>query len=248
MLQTATIRLGASRTDVAALGTALACVAILAIDVALLNSRPDRTWHKGRALAESVRSLTWQYAVCGAPFDHTRSDADARLLERIRLLHRNVPDIAVRPTTATTITNRMRELRSTPFTERRQFYLEKRIHEQQRWYATKSLWHQRRGTRLHTLALILEIGGVSAALAKAFNAIDFDLAGIVAAAIAAIAAWTSARQDTRTATAYAASSNELAIIADTLQNADENSWASAISTAEEAINREHGLWRATHAE
>ncbi|WP_435592080.1 DUF4231 domain-containing protein [Nocardia sp. bgisy118] len=245
-----TVRVGAARTDIAAIATALAFVGILTIDVNLLQSLPGRTWHEGRVLAESVKTLTWRYAVCGAPFDGTLApaEADALLIERIRRLHHDLPDIAVRPTTSTTITDRMRELRRLPHAERRQEYICHRIQEQQRWYADKSAHHDRRGARLRTVALLLEIGGVSAALAKAINVIGFDLAGIIAAGIAGIAAWTSARRDNRTAAVYAFTSNELAIIADTLRDIDETRWATAVSGAEETISREHTVWRAFHTE
>ncbi|QLY32785.1 DUF4231 domain-containing protein [Nocardia huaxiensis] len=243
-----TIRIGSARTDIAALGTALGFVSILAIDVALLSTRPSRTWHEGRALAESVKSLAWKYSVGGTPFDSNRADPDTRLLDRIRALQRAVPDLTVRPTTASCITGRMRDLRRCTFPERRRIYLEHRIHEQQEWYASRSASHHRRGNRLYALGLFLEIGGITAALGKAFNTIDFDLAGIVAAAIAALAAWSSARQHIRTAITYATTSNELAIITDALTNASENDWATAVARAEEAINREHALWRAAHHE
>ena len=147
-----------------------------------------------------------------------------------------------------TITDRMRELRGGTFAERRQAYLEHRIQGQQRWYAAKSTQHRRRGQRLRAFALMLEVAGIAAALAKAFDAIDFDLAGVVAASIAGIAAWTSARQDDRVAAAYATTSNELALVGETIRTAGETNWGAAVSDAEEVINREHVLWRASHVE
>lgn len=242
------LRVGAHRTDLAAIGTALAFVCILTLDIGLLSARPNRTWHEGRALAEAAKTLAWKYAICGAPFDHalTESAADARLIERTWHLQHSFPEVHLEPTTGATITDRMRELRGSAFAQRKQAYLEHRIYDQQRWYAAKSKTHRRRGNQLRTVALILEIAGISAALAKAFNTIDFDLAGVVAAAIAGIAAWSSARQDERVAAAYATTSNELALIAETIRNAGEDDWADAIADAEEAINREHALWRASH--
>ncbi|MET8797913.1 DUF4231 domain-containing protein [Nocardia sp. NPDC004568] len=240
------VRVGSQRTDLAALGTALAFVCILTLDVRILGSRPNRNWHAGRILAEATKTLAWKYAVGGAPFDHTltRTEADAQLVDRTWQLQRSFLEIQLEPTTGTTITDRMRELRDGMFADRRQCYLEHRLQEQQRWYAAKSKHHRRRGGRLRTLALLLEIAGISAALAKAFNAIGFDLAGIVAASIAGIAAWSSARQDDRVSAAYAATSNELALITESVRNAGETDWAAAVDDAEEVINREHALWRA----
>lgn len=244
------LRVGTQATDLAALGTALAFVCILTLDIGLLSARPNRTWHEGRALAESVKTLAWKYTVGGDPFDHTltEQEADTRLIDRTWQLQHSFPEVQLEPTTVATITDRMRELRGYTFAERRQGYLEHRIQDQQRWYATKSKQHRRRGRRLRAIALMLEVAGIAAALAKAFNAINFDLAGVVAASIAGIAAWTSARQDDRVSTAYATSSNELALIAENIRNAGENDWGAAVSDAEAVINREHALWRSSHIE
>ncbi|WP_305779813.1 DUF4231 domain-containing protein [Nocardia nova] len=241
---------GAARTDLAALGTALCFVVILTLDIGLLSARPHRTWHEGRALAEAAKAMAWKYSVCGAPFEHTlsESDADARFIDRIRQLQCSFPDVQLQPTTSAAISARMRGLRQSSFADRRQEYLEQRIHGQQCWYAAKSKHHQSRGRLLLVTALILEIAGITAALTKAFGAINFDLAGVVAASIAGIAAWSSARHDSRVSTIYAATSNELALITETLRHTDENDWGAAVADAEEAVNREHALWRNSHVE
>lgn len=243
-----TFRVGDARTDVAALGTAVAFVSILALDVGLLTSRANQMWHEGRVLAETAKTLAWKYAVCGAPLDQTlpEAQADTWLIERARQLRREFPEVRLQPTTGAIITDRMRTLRHAPFAERRRQYLEHRLRDQQRWYAAKSTQHDRRGRRLQLFALILEIVGVCAALAKAFDAIDFDLAGIVAASIAGIAAWTSARQDNRVSAAYATTSNELALVAEAFRGVEQDRWASAVAEAEEVINGEHSLWRVSH--
>ncbi|WP_227985357.1 DUF4231 domain-containing protein [Nocardia spumae] len=243
-------RVGAARTDLAAVATALTFVVILTLDIGLLSSRPNRTWHEGRALAEAARAVAWKYAVCGAPFEHTlsESDADGRLIDRIRQLQCSFPEVQLQPTTSAAISERMRALRQSSFAERRQEYLEQRIHGQQCWYAAKSTRHRYRGRVLGMTALIFEIAGVSAALAKAFGAINFDLAGVVAASIAGLAAWSSARHDSRVSNLYAVTSNELALIAETLRHTDENHWGSAVADAEKAVSREHVLWRTSHVE
>jgi hypothetical protein len=174
-------------------------------------------------------------------------EADQLFLERIRLLQRDLPAVTVLPTTAPPITDRMRELRATPLVERRRAYLQGRVTEQQRWYAGKADYHQRRATLLRALVLTLEVVGVAGALAKAFGVVNFDLAGIVAASVAGLAAWSTARQHATTATAYAVTTHELSVIGELLQYShDERQWSTAVGDAEEAVSREHTLWRASH--
>lgn len=245
-----TIRLGGGDLDLAAVVTALAFVTALVVDVAVLQSRPSRAWYEGRALAESTKTLAWRYAVCGAPFPRSMADdqADRLFLERVRQLQRDLPSVPILATTGPTITPAMRRLRAAPLADRHAAYQNGRVLDQQRWYANKAGYHQRRATVYRTVVLMLEVLGVVAALAKAFGAVNLDLAGIVAASITALAAWSSARQHSTTANAYAVTAQELGVIAELLDhNHSEADWSTAVDDAEEAISREHTLWRASQA-
>ena len=245
---TFTIRLGGS-VDAAGVVTALAFVTALVVDVSVLQSRPGRAWYEGRALSESAKTLAWRYAVGGAPFSQalTGEQADKLFLDRIRLLQRDLPSVPLLATTAPTITQTMRRLRAAPLTDRQAAYQDGRVVDQQRWYATKARYHRRRATAFRITGLALEVLGVVAALSKAFGIVDIDLAGIVAASVAALAAWSSARQHGATATAYVVTSHELGVIAELLrQNHTEREWSTAVDDAEDAISREHTLWRASH--
>lgn len=244
-----TVRVGGSNTDAAAIVTALAFVGALAVDVSLFRGRPDRNWYQGRALAESVKTLSWRYAVGGAPFAQSMpADAADRLfLERIQEIRRDLPMVAMLPTTAPPITEQMRRLRAAPRAERQRAYLDGRVMQQLRWYAAKAGYHHKWAMWFRLSLLALEIVGVAGALAKAFGVVNFDLAGIIAATVAALAAWTSARQHDTTATAYAVTTHELSVIGKLLRREHtERAWAVSVSDAEEAMSREHTLWRASH--
>src|SRR3712207_4020597 len=54
------------------LAAVLFCMALV-LRISLLNDRPHSTWYGGRAVAESARTLAWQYAVGGAPFQIDRN-------------------------------------------------------------------------------------------------------------------------------------------------------------------------------
>lgn len=75
--------------------------------------------------------------------------------------------------------------------------------------------------------------------------VDADLLGIASGAAASIAAWTGLRQYRSLAVAYALTAHELRLVRDSLPHAeDEARWAQVVSDAEQAISREHTLWRA----
>lgn len=246
-----TIRVGSHGVDAAAIVTTVAFVTMLALNVWQLRNRADQDWYEGRALAESVKTLTWKYMVGGSPFPigMPPAAADQLLVERIRRLQPPLRSLNFPPPTGRTISNRMREVRQLPLDRRRAVYDIGRVLEQQRWYASKAEYHYRRADQFGFISLSFEIVGISAALAKALGAVDFDLAGIVAATIAGLAAWSSARQHTTTAVAYSVTAHELSTIRDMLErDHTEQEWSSAVTDSEDAISREHTLWRASHTQ
>ncbi|GGI95240.1 membrane protein [Saccharopolyspora subtropica] len=243
-----TLRIGGAGIDVFALGTALAFVGAMVIQLALVGSRPDQVWYEGRALAESVKTLTWRYAVAAQPFPAGDEQADVEFVKRIQAMHRDLPNVHLGPTTAPPISERMRELRAAPLAVRKEAYLTGRVLDQQDWYATKAVYHQQRARIYRTTMLVMEVVGVAGALAKATGVVDFDLAGIVAAMVSAVAAWTATRQRAATATAYVVASHELGVIRDLIdRDLDEQQWSAAVVDAESAISREHTMWHANRA-
>ncbi|MEY8039270.1 DUF4231 domain-containing protein [Saccharopolyspora cebuensis] len=244
-----TLRVGAA--DIAAVSTALLFVSALATGMFILHNRPDKAWYAGRALAESVKTLTWRYTVGGAPFPRslTATEANRRFIDRLDALRAEIAAVHILPSAGSMISDRMRELRSAPLKERRKIYLFGRIHDQQVWYSGKAQYHRRRSGVYQVVMLCLEVVGIGGALVKAFGFVSFDLAGIIAACIAAFAAWTATRQHATTANAYIVASHELGAIWERLrEDTDENSWAGAVADAEAAISREHSTWRASHGE
>jgi uncharacterized membrane protein len=96
------------------------------------------------------------------------------------------------------------------------------------------------------VSIVLEIAGLIGGALKAFGWINFDLLGFLAAAAGCVMAWIEAKQHRNLATAYGIASQELASIATELPMvSSEERWAALVGQAEEAISREHTLWRAS---
>lgn len=247
----AAITITVGPADIAAIGTALFFVGALSIDVLVLRSHSNQAWYDGRALAESTKTLAWRYAVGGAPFQTSlpQAEADRLFLDRIAKLRTDFGSVPLLPSRANVISDRMRSLRAAPLAERQNAYLADRIDDQRTWYADKAQFHRRQAGIYQRLMLVCELVGVSAALAKAFGVVSFDLAGIVAATISGLAAWTSTRQHATTAHAYVVATHELGLVREHLHHhSDESAWAAAVADSEAAISREHSTWRSSHGE
>jgi hypothetical protein len=246
---TVTITVG-HRVDVAALVTAAAFLTAAVLEANLMQEKPDLAWYDGRAVAESVKTLTWRYAVAADPFPVglDGETADRLFNEQLRLLLSDAPENSLRPTQAPAISAAMRSLRGGDLAVRQGAYLAERIHDQQKWYHRKAEYNRQRARIWRWALFTLEILGVCGALFRAFQVISVDLTGVIAAMIAAGAAWLGVKQHDSVARAYTFASHELSIIRSRLERPmGEDQWAGEVGDAEEAISREHTMWRASRS-
>jgi hypothetical protein len=114
------------------------------------------------------------------------------------------------------------------------------------WYSNKAKWNSTRA-RQWTIVLIASefLGAASGALVAA-GILGFDAMGICAAVAATVTAWVQAKHHQNLTTAYSITHQELASISSEVDLVeDEDDWAVFVGQAEEAISREHTLWRAS---
>lgn len=219
-----------------------------ACEIALAIRRPDRVWYEGRAAAESVKTLTWRYMMRAESYETEARHVDQRFVREIIEVLDNLATIAAPPAGPTDgqITTKMRDVRGLAFNDPRHVYLERRIREQQAWYSNKATSNATLGRYWIDASVLLEVAGMIGAALKAVDVIDFDFLGIFATAAAAAGAWAQAKQYQNLSTAYGVTSQELAAIASEIEVlTDESMWALFVAEAEEAISREHTLWRAS---
>ncbi|HEY9469382.1 MAG TPA: DUF4231 domain-containing protein, partial [Propionibacteriaceae bacterium] len=225
----------------------LAFACALGAELFLATTSPLTTWYEGRAAAESAKTLAWRYMVRAEPFE-VDDDVDKQFHAQTYSLLQDLRSISLgtEEPAAQQITDKMRHVRALDFNERRQVYLADRIADQQRWYSEKARWNDRRARGWVLVSIVLEIAGLIGGALKAFGWINFDLLGFLAAAAGGVMAWIEAKQHRNLATAYGIASQELASIASELPTLhNEERWAAFVAQAEEAISREHTLWRAS---
>ncbi len=240
--------------DIAGIGAATAFGIALLSEVYLLKARPDRLWYDGRAAAESAKTLTWRYLVGGSPFGKTEGsdrEAEQLLLDRFNQIARELKGVYLVPVSegADQVSPALRRIRSLPLDERLEQYRTGRIHDQRDWYARKARWNERRATRWSLALTTLEALGLVGAVLKATGLLEVDLLGLAGALVATGVAWIQTKQHQTLASAYAVASQELSVISSQIEwtSSNEDEWAHFVDQAEEAISREHTLWRASHS-
>lgn len=233
---------------------AVAFVGALAASFALLRGNPEKLWYDGRAVAESVKTLAWQYAVGGGDFPRGSAVADPedervvdrRFVDALAAVRDGLGDVAPVPQgPVEQLTQPMRKLRASSLAARREAYVSGRIEDQADWYASKSRQNDRRRVQWSLASAVLQGIGLLGALGKAAELIDFDLLGIAAAGALAAGGWLRAKDHAELARAYAVAASELADVRVSLDAATTDpEWAVAVRDAESAISREHTTWAA----
>ncbi|HUQ63879.1 MAG TPA: SLATT domain-containing protein [Acidimicrobiales bacterium] len=204
---------------------------------------------RGRAIAESIKTLAWRYAVGGDPFALSLGahDADRLFLERVEEVVKKADQVQLAPVVGDQITGAMRELRRQPLDRRRESYCIGRVEDQMRWYAGKAQANGDSARRWGATAAASNVIGIVGSVARFFGWVDFDILGIAAAAAGSATAWVQLKQHRILATSYALASQELSLVRERLSAiTDENSWSLEMSDAEDAISREHTMWLARH--
>ena len=242
---------GISPVDWAGVLAASCFVVAIVVEAYLYQARPERTWYEGRVAAESIKTLSWRYAIGGEPFNigiYPELQVANLFLAQLKGLFEVITDLDVLPPgpSGQQITQPMRDVRALSLADRKATYERGRVEDQEHWYHEKAAWNSRRATHWTRIMLATEIMGVICGILKAVGVIEGGVLGLAGAIVATLTAWLQTKQHRTLATAYTITAIELASvrskIADQSNDAD---WAKFVSDAEEAFSREHTLWKAS---
>jgi len=209
----------------------------------------EQDWYDGRAIAESIKTRAWRFMMKTEPYEQAANDVDSAfvtdlegiLMERKRFSTRLASD-----TSQGLISDRMRTIRSMSFKDRTEFYSEHRILDQKKWYSKKSRSNLRWGN-IWFAALLTAQGLllISCFAIIKWPGLPVNYIGIFSAVAAALVAWSQLKRYQELANSYGLAANELALI-DALKQGihTESSFSQYVLDAENAISREHTLWKA----
>lgn len=249
-------RLRSGHLDLLALISATAYVGALWFTWQTARHHHRENWQLHRSAAELLRSQCWRYAVCGAPFGREVPDAEGDFEVRVNdSLHelRSVGWRDPRPAGSSAmeralITRTMRELRAKPLAVRRDVYVRDRVMEQRDWYRRRTSQSRRAAAVWQSVAVLGTAAALAAAAARAFEwGASMDLVGLASSAAAASVAWSELRQYQPLVAAHSVVAQELDTMVVTMDKITaEDTWAGAVSAAEDAISPDHTAWLARH--
>jgi len=217
-------------------------------------SKPDQWWYRCRALAESVKTLTWRYMMHATPFD--RADAEARIEFRTQLgliLRENLETgkrITEDQSGSDQITSVMDGIRAKSREERVSFYLKHRVEEQRNWYRKKAGANRKAARRWVWLSGICYVGAGSMVLCRIAypNWSIWPIEPLIVVA-ASIVGWVQIKKYNELSAAYTVTAHEIGLIPTTIDNPSNDALLSEfVNDAEQAFSREHTLWLARQSD
>ncbi|WP_313896680.1 DUF4231 domain-containing protein [Streptomyces sp. GC420] len=210
-------------------------------------------WQAHRDVAETVKSLAWQFMVHGGPFHSRVPDPEALFAERLEQRLRELRKVGWQDTRggpyvvgAGQVSEVMRATRAKPFEARRDIYLRDRVTEQHTWYRNKALQERRASVGWSTLTAALTLMALLAAVFRALGTgTAWDLTGLLATAAAAGVAWQEVRRYRPLAYAHALVEQDLETLRVALgTTVGEEGWASAVAETERLMSPQHTDWLA----
>ncbi len=240
---------------IAATWYVIAYVVVLAGALGLLAfrtfSQPDRRWYQARALAESVKTTAWKYAMRSKPFEGLADDKTARevfrqVLTDVLKANRQIGSQFDGKGSNDQITPSMEVTRSLSIPERLTFYLHDRVEDQLSWYNRKA----RDNARAAKIAFGILASMYVAVLACVVVRINeptwilFHPEPLLIAAAGCIG-WMQIKRYNELAASYRLTWIEIGIIKSTVgELKSDDALATFVDDAEEAFSREHTQWLA----
>lgn len=234
---------------------AFAFIVSLVVQTELARRRPEEEWYDGRAVAESVKSLAWQYAVAGGRYGvdsfSSVGEGDVALVAELREL---LADVGVARLSSGggsegQITEAMRSLRGESLESRKEVYLRDRLGDQRTWYGSKAETNRDRRRDWLRVVLVTELAGGIGAILAVLGILTFDVLGVFAAVLAAAIAWLQLSNHGFLEAAYGVAAHDLSLAEIEGRAIErESDWAEFVADAEQAISREHRLWRAARGQ
>ncbi|TBY17672.1 DUF4231 domain-containing protein [Rhizobium leguminosarum bv. viciae] len=228
---------------------ALVFVAALGALALRAYAKPEQAWYKSRALAESIKTLSWRFSMRAAPYDDelvadARKDFRANLTELLSTNSELGSSLAEFDNGGPQITNSMITMRAGDLAHRKETYLNERVRDQRSWYQRKSIANSRAARIwlfIGVACYVIAIGMVLAPLhTPSLSKLPVEPIIVIASAVLG---WMQIKKFNELASAYALTAQEISIAEGLIDDADdERGFGQAVNDVELVFSREHTQW------
>lgn len=210
----------------------------------------DKQWFNCRAIAESVKSITWKYMIQAKPYQDsmTPEELDGKFIEDLKQIRAKklaaAKKLGKQNITGSEITQKMRDVRNESFNERKSFYLEDRLENQKKWYSEKTKINKTKETSYFWISLSIEaVAVILAFLFLSIPSIKINPVGILITIVAVIIAWSQIKKHRELSQSYCLVAQELGQISSMyIHINNEEKLSNFVEETECVISKEHNLW------
>ena len=219
----------------------------LGCSIFLFSIRPEKFWYGGRAVAESIKTLTWRYVCRAEPFQAEDEIAGKEFYQKIKAVIEQNKEVCRKLNNyldGVQITEMMRNIRSQPLEKRKEIYRENRINDQHQWYTKKSKFNRIKSNTFFYLLIFINICAILCSILLLVNiAAPFWPTDVFVAMAAAVLSWMQAKKFSELAASYALASYEIGIIKEESNSStNDGDFSIFVGDAENAFSREHTQW------
>lgn len=214
------------------------------------KNRYEKNWYNGRAIAESIKTSTWKYCMRAAPYTDDvaiqipNSNFRNMLTQIVKSNNELGEVVQDHQSTDEQITNAMKDIRKMNLEDRKSYYLQHRIDEQRRWYATKASDNNKMHGRWFIALMLAQSSALVCVLLRiAYPEWQYWPTDVLALGAALIISWTQIKRHNELSSSYSLTAQEIGIIRGNIEEVETEEQLSVyVSGAEMAFSREHTQW------
>lgn len=227
----------------------IALLVTLGSSIYLFSMKPDNLWYSGRAVAESIKTITWRYVCRAEPFQGSDAIARNDFKQRIKEIveqNRAIGSALTKYLDGSQITPQMEAIRSKSLDERRSIYSNERINNQLTWYAKKATFNRNMSNYFFIgLIIVNSIAVLLAIFRIEFTGVPYWPTDVFVALAASLLSWMQTKRFSELAGSYALAAHEISLMREQANFQDTDSKFSVfVGDAENAFSREHTQWAA----
>jgi hypothetical protein len=223
-------------------------LASLALTIYLSFNQPQKTWYGARALAESVKTVTWRFIMRAEPYNEKLEQSKRHFVANLeKILNDNtVLSKIIAFNTGDEITEKMNNIRSMPIAMRREFYARHRVENQLEWYRTKAILNDANSRNWYAALFVIQAVAIGFAISRIiYPASEYWPTDIFVTAASCCLAWLQTKRFQELAASYSLTAHDISLLKEKFADAKtELKFSAFVGDAENAFSREHTQWRA----
>ena len=182
----------------------------------LRAQRYEKTWFDCRAIAESVKMITWKFVIGVEPYGLGLSPkkAEQAFIKDLKAIRESCPGIENHlvdySSDSVMITQSMREIRADSFKKKKDLYLKDRLSDQRAWYQKKALYNNIPHFFLLLGGILIQMVALLATLIQLIKgALPVNVISLFMALAASFLAWSQMKNHMELSQSYSSAHQDL---------------------------------------